>query len=360
MDINVLILGKSGAGKSTLLNYLWGERVADTDIGRPVTPKAKDGEIGLYKHDPINLNGHSLVVSDSWGLEADRASEWLNTVMPELEKHESSPDASDWFHTVIYCVGASGARLEPFETDEVVSRLQKAGHTVVFALTKADRASPEERNGLRKAIEEGCPGNGGIIEIESLEVERRNGEKTKPRGKSELIKVITDGLSKKLRRKLANRYMEECQRACNRWKSRALDCYDREAGFFTPTSVTLNRVAQEAESDFKSMMRALDEWYRKTLFQLHDFQKAFGEAMEFSVSGVNARDNTYFSGGSIEWDWSDYLTRAVMQLIPVVNIAYLFGATEMHRDILSKKLDSTVNGVLAKAKSIAAEIVQGI
>src|SRR5690349_20592367 len=108
MNINVLILGKSGAGKSTLLNYLWGEKVAEADIGKPVTPKEADGSVGLYRYPPALLNGHNLTIFDSWGMEADKADEWLKTLMPEMKKRESSPDVEDWFHAVIYCVAASG------------------------------------------------------------------------------------------------------------------------------------------------------------------------------------------------------------------------------------------------------------
>ena len=34
---NILIAGKSGVGKSSLLNYIFGEEVAETGAGKPVT-----------------------------------------------------------------------------------------------------------------------------------------------------------------------------------------------------------------------------------------------------------------------------------------------------------------------------------
>lgn len=358
MDINVLILGKSGAGKSTLLNYLWGSDVAEAGLGRPVTPKAKDGEVGLYKHPPINIKGHNLIVSDSWGLEADKSSEWLDTVMPELVRHEKSPDISDWFHAVIYCVGASSARLEPFETKEVVARLHKAGHTVVFALTKADRASADELEKMRKTISEDCPGNGGIIPVESREVVLRTGSKTITRGKNEIIEAITFGLIKKLRHKLAHQYLGKCRELCAEWKAKTLANYDREAGIFSLTSATLKLVGERSESDFSLMMISLDDWYKTSLFKLHEFHVAFGEAMEFSVASSGVSNDTGFSRSSVEWDLSDHMVNVVVALIPIVNIAYFFTSTGIHREILCEKIDSTVKNVLSKAEEISEKIVK--
>jgi GTPase Era involved in 16S rRNA processing len=38
---NVAIIGMTSVGKSTLLNYLYGEKVAKTGLGKPVTTDVK-------------------------------------------------------------------------------------------------------------------------------------------------------------------------------------------------------------------------------------------------------------------------------------------------------------------------------
>lgn len=351
MEINVLILGKSGAGKSSLLNYLWGIDRAETGIGKPVTEK---GQTGIHTHDPVKLNGHDIVISDSWGLEADKADEWLKTVMPALEKHEASPNVEDWFHTVIYCIGASGARIEPFETREVVSRLQKAGHTVIFALTKADRASKEELAALRKTIGEDSPVNGGIIEIETSRETLRNGTVMQQHGKEELLEAIAKGLTVKLQRKLALRYMEKCREYCAYWKAEALQRYDNEAGLFTRTSKVMEIVESDAESRLKRIMHELEGWRKQTTASLEEFQRAFGEVVANPVLGKKPFIRP--SVASInDWDFVNHAANVTMYLIPVIGQIWPFVNKGIHRDDLEKKLDVIVEKIIEMAKNNAPE-----
>ena len=50
---NLAVLGKTGVGKSTLVNAIFGEEVAETGIGKPVTEGShlyltRSGALGLY------------------------------------------------------------------------------------------------------------------------------------------------------------------------------------------------------------------------------------------------------------------------------------------------------------------------
>ena len=346
MEIKVLILGKSGAGKSSVLNYLWGIEKAETGIGKPVTEK---GQTGIHTYDSVKLNGHDLVISDSWGLEADKADEWLKTVMPALEKHEASPNVEDWFHTVIYCIGASSARIEPFETREVVSRLQKAGHTVIFALTKADRASKEELAALRKTIGEDIPTNGGIIEIETSRETLRNGTAMQQHGKEELLEAITKGLTIKLQRKLALRYMEKCREYCAEWKAETLRRYDKEAGFFTRTSKTIEIVKRDAGVRLERTMHDLEDWRKQATAKLEDFQRAFGEAMDNPISGKNISTQPLFASID-DWGFVEHAANVTMYLIPVIGQIWPFVNQGIHRDNLEKRLDEMVAEIERMAK----------
>lgn len=349
MNINLLILGKSGAGKSTLLNYLWGKNIATTGIGKPVTPKSKNGKTGIYVHSPVRINGHDLVISDSWGLEADKADEWLRIVLPELEKHESSPDVEDWFHVVLYCIGAPGARVEPFEIKEVATRLQKAGHTLIFALTKADRASKDELSELKNLIQRDCPNNGGVIFIESLNEELRGGRTTIQHGKDELIKAITKNMIAKLQIKLENRYLEKCRELCGIWKEEVLNRYDEEAGLFTRTSTTMAIVERDAKARMETLNKSLTNWHKEAIKKINDFQKAFGEVVSEKTS-IRKKSIPPLSIEINEWNGVTHAANAVMYMIPIVGQLWPFFSEGVHRRELEERLDEIIGNIISNTE----------
>ena len=99
LNTSVLVIGKSGAGKSSLLNYMFGENVEKTGVGRPVTEK------GIYPHEYKHRDNFNINIYDTWGLEADKAEEWLNLIKSEVEKHDKQ-SISEWFNTIIFCFKA--------------------------------------------------------------------------------------------------------------------------------------------------------------------------------------------------------------------------------------------------------------
>ncbi len=106
---NLAIFGKTGVGKSTLVNAIFGEDVAETGIGQPVTQGSH-----LYLH----ADGHFGVL-DTRGLEigTDDA-----TILDELETYikdmRRQPQA-DQVHVAWYCVRAGDRRFE--DTEEASS-----------------------------------------------------------------------------------------------------------------------------------------------------------------------------------------------------------------------------------------------
>ena len=279
MKINTLILGKSGAGKSTLLNYLYGEKIAETGTGKPVTKKSNGKENLLYKHKPFPIGDNELVIYDSWGMEADNANDWVRDIVNESKKREASENNEDWFHAVIYCIGASSARIEPFELEEVISELKNSGQTMIFVLTKADLAKNEEKLGLRKELEK-ISGHGGVVEIESLSEKKRNGEMTKQHGRDELILALTKELDHKLRAKYAFKYIEKCRELLISWKYDSLRIYENNVGYLRST------VGSIPEAAIKKMIKKLNdylgelaEWGDGIEGNIKDLQNAFEKTL---------------------------------------------------------------------------------
>lgn len=353
MRINILILGKSGAGKSSLLNYLWGEAVAEAGVGMPVTPKSAKGETGLYENPPLVVGENALVIFDSWGLEADKALEWTRIIETESKKRESSDNVGEWFHAVIYCVSSSGARIEPFELNDVVKPLQKAGYSIIFALTKAGRASESERQGLRKVIEESSSKNDSIIEIEACSAVLRGGNRTDPMGRQETIEALTFGLDRRLKDKFAAQYAIKCKALCDEWKTEILDLYDEKATLVNSiTGSFLDEIRRRAEHGLDEKLQNLESWRIGMERQIKSLQRTFSEVAGASNIVVSQRIRSPQPVKTIGLDgWETFASIVIHVIFP----PYGFLTTkDANRKDLEGKLKRCVERVMSQVVNSAA------
>lgn len=122
---NLAIFGKTGVGKSTLINAIFGEEVAPTGVGRPVTMDSN-----FYEH-----RDGFLGVFDSRGLEIGKDTEAVIAELEaEMKKRREGP-LSDQIHVAWYCFRADGRRFEDTEA-EFIRRLDKLGLPIVGVLTQ--------------------------------------------------------------------------------------------------------------------------------------------------------------------------------------------------------------------------------
>ncbi|WP_111719135.1 GTPase family protein [Homoserinimonas sp. OAct 916] len=122
---NLAIFGKTGVGKSTLINAVFGEDVAPTGIGEPVTR-----EEHLYLH-----RAGFLGVFDTRGIEIGKDTDTLIGELGEYVNSKRENPLSEQIHVAWYCVRATDRRFEDTEA-EFIRRLHELGLPVIVVLTQ--------------------------------------------------------------------------------------------------------------------------------------------------------------------------------------------------------------------------------
>ncbi len=122
---NLAIFGKTGVGKSTLVNSIFGEDVAATGIGEPVTRGSH-----LY----LDRIGH-LGIVDTQGLEVGKDNKEILAELGKAMREMRRRPLADQIHVAWYCVRGMDRRFEEAEAD-FVRRLDGLGLPVVLVLTQ--------------------------------------------------------------------------------------------------------------------------------------------------------------------------------------------------------------------------------
>lgn len=142
---NAVIVGQTGVGKSTLINYLYGKKVAEAGVGKPVTKN------GFHPID-FEINGLPVCLFDSWGLEVGKHEEWLQDLDNEFKQRGVNEPADKWFHSVFYCINAGSARIQECDIT-IIKKFIAENYKVSVILTKADQISEDVEDILRKEIQ---------------------------------------------------------------------------------------------------------------------------------------------------------------------------------------------------------------
>lgn len=119
------VLGRTGVGKSTLVNAVFGETLAETGIGRPVTQTSH-----LYSRE-----GVGLAVVDTKGIEIGQDTEELLSELRQLVAHSRTRPEDEQIHVVWFCVQAADLRIQDGER-AVITELARLGIPVLLVMTK--------------------------------------------------------------------------------------------------------------------------------------------------------------------------------------------------------------------------------
>ncbi|HLM22705.1 MAG TPA: GTPase, partial [Propionibacteriaceae bacterium] len=122
---NLAIFGKTGVGKSTLINAIFGEEVARTGIGEPVTRGSH-----LY----LDKIGH-LGIVDTQGLEVGKDNKQILSELDKAMTQMRQLPLSEQIHVAWYCLRGMDRRFEEAEAD-FIRRLDGMGLPVVVVLTQ--------------------------------------------------------------------------------------------------------------------------------------------------------------------------------------------------------------------------------
>lgn len=188
-NYNIAIIGQTGVGKSALINYLFGEKVVESGIGRPVTANGFHVVHHQIKDMPVKIY-------DSWGLEVGKEEQWQNELTEELKSRGVDKPSSEWFHSIFYCIAASGARIQDADI-EIIKKLLGEKFKVSVILTKADAINESEEEIFIQEIKKLTSLSLSVIPVCSESKKTRGGE-INPFGKEEVenqsVKDLLDSL----------------------------------------------------------------------------------------------------------------------------------------------------------------------
>lgn len=344
---NVLLLGKTGVGKSSLLNYLFGEDQAETGTGKPVTGA------GIYRHPTFPFHDMEITLYDSWGLEPDKGARWREIIEDEVRKHDTR-DIRDWFHTIIYCIDAQRSRIDDFEID-IIKSLEDSGNRLVFALTRADVAKPQEIDAIHKVL-----GRWDFSRVPICSVSRKllGGRVTKQEGKEDLLRAICKNLSENMFSKALERYLLDLAPEMDAATTRILADFDEKAGplgFFTSYGDEFRGYMEgRIKADYTIAMRNSKEKLSTLMNQLAQMESVAFLNLRGNPEGITTNLDMQINNIHLDTDkmWDNSLWGNFTEFILALSkdIRYIFERKDLYREGLQKKCNEIRGRVLSQQR----------
>ena len=144
---NIMAVGCAGAGKSTLLNAVFGEDLAKTGVGRPVTDR-----ITLYERENVPVR-----IWDTMGFEMSdkQVMDTVGKIKKVIAQKAGSKDPFDRIHAIWYCTQSTGAKFQETESG-FVKELSADGVPFIIVMTKciSKKLDSEFENSIREILKE--------------------------------------------------------------------------------------------------------------------------------------------------------------------------------------------------------------
>lgn len=342
---NVAIVGQTGVGKSSLINYLYGEGIAKTGIGMPVTTNG-------FHAIKTEINGLPVTLFDSWGLEVGKANQWLEELESELKNRGVDQSADKWFHSVFYCIQAGGGRFQPAD-EQIVKKFISENYNVSVILTKCDQISEEEENLLRDAIKNEIQ-DVEIISVCSVDKKTRRGT-SEAFGKADVQNKAFKDFFDSLINRLPLRCEDIMRKMKISWEINAVSLINEvNIGGFNEGNIR-GKLSDKTEKIQKDLFPCIKNEIDATLKMYGDFSKKLGYPPVYN--NITNKENSFFQKKNSEFEWYE-VPLAIVCAPLAIAWGLIFAKSSYKKDLsnevdqISKKIDGQIHLIKSEVKSM--------
>lgn len=126
---NIIISGKTGVGKSTVINSVFGKKLVETGVGKPVTQHLQR----------IESEEVPVVIYDTKGLELkeDVQNQIRDEIVGLINSKFGNKNEAEFIHAIWYCINAGSSRIEEAERELIKELAESVDVPVIVVITQS-------------------------------------------------------------------------------------------------------------------------------------------------------------------------------------------------------------------------------